>query len=218
MTLSRENILKKIRKKTFRPTKISELARALGISETQRRDFRNQIKLMAEEGTLVRLRGGRYGLPDEMNLVTGIFYGHPNGYGFLTPETNEQAGDIYIDPKRTSGAMHQDKVIVRVESNHGSGRPEGRVIRILERATTSLVGLFEPLDENGWVIPIENKYFYDIFVSSKHKLRAKSGQIVVVDIISYPQKHQPPSRGKEVKDIWPGPAIFMLDQDSMGRF
>ena len=172
--------------------KISELARALGISETQRRDFRNQIKLMAEEGTLVRLRGGRYGLPDEMNLVTGVFYGHPNGYGFLTPETNRQAGDIYIDPKRTSGAMHQDKVVVRVESHNGSGRPEGRVIRILERVTTSLVGLFEPLDENGWVIPIENKYFYDIFVSSKHKLRAKSGQIVVIDIISYPQKHQPP--------------------------
>ena len=53
--------------------KVSELARALGISEVQRREFRNQIKLMAGEGTLVRLRGGRYGLPDKMNLVTGVF-------------------------------------------------------------------------------------------------------------------------------------------------
>ena len=143
--------------------KVSELARVLGISEVQRREFRNQIKLMAGEGTLVRLRGGRYGLPDEMNLITGIFNGHPNGYGFLTPEKNDQEGDIYISPKCTAGAMHKDKVIARIESHASSGRPEGRIMRILERSTTSLVGLFEPLDGNGWIIPMENKHFYDIF-------------------------------------------------------
>ena len=171
--------------------KVSELARVLGISEVQRREFRNQIKLMAGEGTLVRLRGGRYGLPDEMNLITGIFNGHPNGYGFLTPEKNDQEGDIYISPKCTAGAMHKDKVIARIESHTSSGRPEGRIMRILERSTTSLVGLFEPLDGNGWVIPMDNKFFHDIFVSSKHKLGAKTGQIVVVEITSYPEKHQP---------------------------
>ena len=173
--------------------KVSELARALGINEVQRREFRNQIKLMAGEGTLVRLRGGRYGLPDEMNLITGIFNGHPNGYGFLTPEKNDQEGDIYISPKCTAGAMHKDKVIARIESHTSSGRPEGRIMRILERSTTSLVGLFEPLDGNGWVIPMDNKFFHDIFVSSKHKLGAKTGQIVVVEITSYPEKHQPPT-------------------------
>jgi len=173
--------------------KVSELARALGINEVQRREFRNQIKLMAGEGTLVRLRGGRYGLPDEMNLITGIFNGHPNGYGFLTPEKNDQEGDIYISPKCTAGAMHKDKVIARIESHTSSGRPEGRIMRILERSTTFLVGLFEPLDGNGWVIPMDNKFFHDIFVSSKHKLGAKTGQIVVVEITSYPEKHQPPT-------------------------
>ena len=89
--------------------------------------------------------------------------------------------------------MHQDKVIVRIESHNSSGRPEGRVMKILERSTTSLVGLFEPLDGNGWVIPMDNKFFYDIFISSKHKLGAKSGQVVVVEIVSYPEKHQPPT-------------------------
>jgi len=166
MTLSKDSILKKIKKKTGRPMKVSELARALGISEVQRREFRNQIKLMAGEGTLVRLRGGRYGLPDKMNLVAGVFYGHPNGYGFLTSDTSEQEREIYISPKRTAGAMHRDKVIARIESHNSSGRPEGRIMRILERSTTSLVGLFEPLDGNGWVVPMDNKYFYDIFVSS----------------------------------------------------
>ena len=192
MTLSKDSILKKIKKKTGRPMKVSELARALGISEVQRREFRNQVKLMAGEGALIRLRGGRYGLPDKMNLVTGVFCGHPNGYGFLTSDTSEQNEDMYISPKCTAGAMHRDKVIARIESHNSSGRPEGRIMRILERSTTSLVGLFEPLDGNGWVIPMDNKFFHDIFVSSKHKLGAKTGQIVVVEITSYPEKHQPP--------------------------
>ena len=68
--------------------KISELAHAIGISEVQRREFRNQIKLLAETGTLIRLRGGRYGLPDEMNLVTGILHGHPNGKTVLKAPKN----------------------------------------------------------------------------------------------------------------------------------
>ena len=86
MKLSEGNILKKMQSKASRPMKVSELVRALGVSEIQRREFRNQIKLMAEEGTLIRLRGGRYGLPNKMNLVTGVLHGHHNGYGFLIPD------------------------------------------------------------------------------------------------------------------------------------
>jgi len=192
MKISKDTILKQIRKKTSRPMKISEFARALSISDIQRREFRNQIKLMSEAGILVRLRGGRYGLPDEMNLTTGILHGHPNGYGFLVPDKDKQENNIYIGSKNTSGAMHKDKVVARIESYSESGRPEGRIIRILERSTTSLVGLFEPLDKDGWVIPLDNKYSHDIFVSGKNKLGAKSRQIVVVEIIFYPEKHQPP--------------------------
>jgi len=198
MKLSRDKILKQIRKKTTRPMKISEFARALTISEAQRREFRNQIKLMSEAGILVRLRGGRYGLPDEMNLITGILNGHPNGYGFLIPDKDKQVGDIYISSKKMSGAMHKDKVVARIESSSGLERREGRIIRILERSTTSLVGLFEPLDRDGWVVPLDDKYFQEIFVSGKNKLGAKSGQVVVVDIISYPETHHPPT-GKVVE-------------------
>ena len=121
MTLSKDSILKKIKKKTGRPMKVSELARALGISEVQRRDFRNKIKLLAEEGTLVRLRGGRYGLPDEMNLVTGIFYGHPNGYGFLTPDTNEEGGDMSLVSTTTAAQAAPTKGDIVLTYTNGAG-------------------------------------------------------------------------------------------------
>ena len=83
MTKNPESILKLIRDKTNRPMKISELVRCLSIPDVERPEFRNQIKDMANEGYLIKIRGNRYGIPDEMNLITGTLHGHPDGYGFL---------------------------------------------------------------------------------------------------------------------------------------
>ncbi len=192
MDLSSENLIRLIQKKAGRPLKFSELMKALNVPETQRREFRGQIKEMVEEGALVKLKGGRYGLPDEMNLVSGMLKGHPDGYGFLLTDVKEP--DLYIGRKQMNGAMHQDKVLVRVEAGKSSwGKPEGRVIRILQRAHTTLVGVFEPLGRDGWVIPSDENVFHDIFIPGKLKNGAKPGQIVVVEITDYPTRHQPPA-------------------------
>ncbi|MCH7501345.1 MAG: ribonuclease R, partial [Nitrospinae bacterium] len=174
MDLSESKILKLLRAKTNRPMKFAELMSLLGIPDNQRREFRAQLKEMATEGSIVKLRGGRYGLPDEMNLIPGTLSGHPDGYGFVITEDDSE--DIYISRQKLGGAMHNDHVLVRIESRvHRFGRPEGRIVRILERRTTTLVGLFEALNRDGWVIPSEHKYFQDIFVPGKEKKGAKPG-------------------------------------------
>lgn len=191
MDLSESKILKLLRAKTNRPMKFAELMSLLGIPDNQRREFRAQLKEMATEGSIVKLRGGRYGLPDEMNLIPGTLSGHPDGYGFVVTEDDSE--DIYISRQKLGGAMHNDHVLVRIESRvHRFGRPEGRIVRILERRTTTLVGLFEALNRDGWVIPSEHKYFQDIFVPGKEKKGAKPGQLVSVSITEYPSRHHPP--------------------------
>ncbi len=192
MKLTEQSILNLLRKKSSHPMKVSELVKQLGIPDTQRREFRNKVKDMAAEGTLIRIRGGRYGLPDAMNLVTGTFLGHPNGYGFVAPDNKEDGEDLYIARSMTGTAMHQDKVIARVETRRGRERPEGRVIRIVKRNTESLVGVFEKFGTNGWVIPMEEKYVHDVFVPARHKSGAKPGQVVTVKIDAPPTNHQPP--------------------------
>jgi len=191
MDLSESKILKLLRAKTNRPMKFAELMSLLGIPDNQRREFRAQLKEMAAEGSIVKLRGGRYGLPDEMNLIPGTLSGHPDGYGFVITEDDSE--DIYISRQKLGGAMHNDHVLVRIESRvHRFGRPEGRIVRILERRTTTLVGLFEALNRDGWVIPSEHKYFQDVFVPGKEKKGAKPGQLVSVSITEYPSRHHPP--------------------------
>ena len=191
MDLSESKILKLLRAKTNRPMKFSELMHLLSIPENQRREFRAQLKEMAHEGSVVKLRGGRYGLPDEMNLIPGVLSGHPDGYGFVI--TEDDSNDIYIGRQKLGGAMHNDHVLVRVEAHaQRFGRQEGRIVRILERRTPTLVGLFEALNRDGWVIPSEHKYFQDVFVPGKEKKGAKPGQLVSVEIITYPTRNHPP--------------------------
>ena len=192
MKLSEESILKLLEKKTSRPLKIAEMVKHLSIPDVQRREFRNRIKGMVETGSLVKIRGGRYGLPDQMNLVSGVLKGHPNGFGFVVRDKPSGENDIFISRNRMGEAMHLDHVTVRIESGRDPSRPEGRVIRILQRNTASLVGTYEAFGREGWVIPKEPKYFHDVFVPAKFRLGAKTGHVVLVEIENYPTAHQPP--------------------------
>ena len=192
MKLTDARILVLMKKKISRPMKISELSKHLGITDAEHREFRNRIKDMAAQGSLVKIRGGRYGLPDEMNLITGTLHGHPNGFGFVIPDKHHDTNDVFVHRKSMNEAMHQDHVVVRVESEKEPGRPEGRVIKILQRNTPNLVGIYETFGRDGWVIPTEDKYFHDVFIPGKNRKDAKNGQIVDVKIETYPTRHQPP--------------------------
>ncbi len=197
-----ENIIHKLlHEKTNRPMKFSELMKTLSIPEAQRREFRGLLKEMVHEGSVLKMRGGRYGLPDEMNLVSGVLQGHPDGYGFVVRDDDEQ--DIYVGRRKMGGAMHQDRVMVRVESHsRGFDRPEGRIIRILERKTKTVVGLFEALNRDGWVVPDDAKFFQDIFIPGKDKLDAPNGHMVKVEIVEYPTRNHPPI-GKVIEVLGP---------------
>ena len=192
MKLTDARILALLKKKISRPMKISELSKHLGVTDAEHRDFRNRIKEMAAQGSLVKIRGGRYGLPDEMNLITGKLHGHPNGFGFVIPDKHHNTNDVFVNRKSMNEAMHQDHVVVRVESEKEPGRPEGRVIRILQRNTPNIVGVYETFGRDGWVIPTEAKHFHDVFIPGKNRKDAKNGQIVDVKIETYPTRHQPP--------------------------
>ncbi|MEC7641223.1 MAG: ribonuclease R [Nitrospinota bacterium] len=190
MKLSETIILKLLKEKTNRPMKMSELIKKLSVPDDQRREFRSIIKEMTTEGSLIKIRGGRYGLPEEMNLVSGTLEGHTNGFGFLVSDLPD---DIYINRRNMGEAMHRDRVVVRVES-HGrfDDRLEGKVIRILERKTIMLIGTYQIFEQQGWVVPSEQKFFHDVLIAPKHKNGAKSGQRVCVEITTYPTGHHPP--------------------------
>ena len=166
------------------PLLLKEVLRHMGLQKQERRQVRETLKSLTEEGRVVRIRGNRYGLPDKMNLVVGKVKCHPDGYGFVIPET-EGEEDVFISPKNLIEAMHGDRVVARVESIRKKGR-EGRVIRILERALRKVVGKFMRGKNYSYLIPDDERILQEVFIPEGETKRARPNQIVVAEITRYP--------------------------------
>ncbi|MDP6625806.1 MAG: hypothetical protein QGG87_05055, partial [Nitrospinota bacterium] len=189
--VTEKEVLKFMREDAVRPLKRKELARVFNINADDYRFFRQLVKDMVQGGTLIKIKGGRYGIPEKMNLITGALQCHPDGFGFVIPEKGHEgsetnAGDIHIRPRKMKDAMHGDKVVCRVESRGYKGREEGRIIRIVERRYETLVGIFERAGSFGFVIPNERRITKDIYIPNKFTGKARRGQAVVVEITQYP--------------------------------
>ena len=148
--LTAEGVLQ-LMKEEDRPFLLREILHRLGLREEQRREARELLRDLSDEGKVVRIRGNRYGLPSKMNLIVGRVKAHPDGYGFVIPEAPGEE-DIFISPRNLKEAMHGDRVVARVESIRKKGK-EGSVIRILERKTRKVVGKFMRGKNYSYIIP-----------------------------------------------------------------
>ncbi|MHB8173471.1 MAG: RNB domain-containing ribonuclease, partial [Nitrospirota bacterium] len=193
----KDKILSLMRDKTYRPLLMKELMRNLGAPKEARQDVKHAIRELLHDGEIVKIRGNRYGLPDKMNLVVGKLSVHPDGYGFVMPDTEGgqsagRSGDVYVRAIEMMGAMHGDRVVARIEREKGEGKREGRIIRILERATDRVVGKYESGRGFGVVVSTNPRITHDFYIPPKEKGGAKDGQMVVAQIKRYPEPHRAP--------------------------
>lgn len=170
-----------------KPLSIEELEDALELEESD--DFKalvNALNELEESGELVRTRKNRFGLPEKMNLIRGKIQMHAKGFAFLIPDDEEQT-DVYIHHSDLASAMNNDKVLVRPEKGSADGnRPEGTVIRILERATHQIVGTFEDNKSFGFVVADDKRIPNDIFIPKNMTGGAVTGHKVIAHITKYP--------------------------------
>jgi ribonuclease R len=108
------------------------------------------------------------------------------GYGFVeSPE-----GDYFVAARDTAGAMHGDTVALRPEARRGREGRAGVVVRVVERATTTVVGRFDKHGAIGIVTPSDRRMRHDVFVAPNAMGEAESGDIVVVSLLSYPSRNR----------------------------
>jgi ribonuclease R len=144
----------------------------------------------------VLTRKGLYGPAEEMNLITGYFEAHKDAYGFVISEKPGER-DLFIPPRGTMGAMNGDRVIVRVENQK---KREGKIIRILERTFSKIVGKIEITKTATFIRPKNKSVPFDLFVSPENRGKAKNGDNVVAEIVSYPTDKRP-TEAKVIKII-----------------
>jgi ribonuclease R len=185
---SREEILRRIRDRAQHPASARELMQLLGIPREERATFRRQLKALTADGELVEVRGRRYGLADKMDLVVGRLQGNAGGFGFVVPErAKENEPDVFIAAPNLKEAMHGDRVVARIERYRSGERPEGRIVRILERANARIVGRFDLADGGlGFVSPFDQRLTADVAIPAGEAGGARPGQMVTVEVLRWP--------------------------------
>src|SRR2546426_3117683 len=186
---SRDHALALMRERVHHPAGMRELLQVLKVPKDDRTSFKRHIKSLVASGELIQIRGHRFGLPEKMDLYVGRLQTHPAGYGFVTPERplDSGSGDVYISGPHLDDAMHGDRVVVRIERIKEGGRAEGRIIRILERSNSTLVGRYDRDDSGmGHVAPFDRRMLMDIFVPAGQEGGASPGEMVIVELTRWP--------------------------------
>jgi ribonuclease R len=183
-----DQILALLRERVHHPAGVRELLHLLKVPREERASFKRHLKALVAAGSLIQIRGERFGLPEKMDLYVGRLETHPAGYGFVTPERPLDAGgDIYVSGPHLNEAMHGDRVVVRIERVKEGGRYEGRVIRILERRNTWLVGRYDrDPDGMGYVVPFDRRVLMDIVVPPGQEGGASPGEMVTIELTRWP--------------------------------
>ncbi|MEJ2334090.1 MAG: hypothetical protein P8Y26_00490 [Gemmatimonadales bacterium] len=176
-----DEIVRYLRDKAGRPLRPQEIARGLGIRSKERyARFKQGLEELERSGRVVRQRKGRYAVPDNLNLVSGSIQVTRSGDAFLLSEGD--LPDVFIPSRERNTAVAGDRALVRVEHRRRRKNPEGRVIRILERARSQIVGVYRKRHSYGFVATQEPRLDVEVFVPPGAEADAEHGQVVVVSI------------------------------------
>ncbi|CAN5779060.1 ribonuclease R [soil metagenome] len=196
--LDPHRIIEFLRDEAGRPLKAGELAKALNVPEGASAAFREQLQRLEDEGVLYRVQRQRYAAPARINLITGRLQTTRGGAGFLIPEDGSR--DVFVPMQALNTALDGDRVVVRLERNQRGDRPEGKVIKVLERSRSTVVGVFHGVRpgsgkraSHGFVVPRDSRLPWDVFVAPGGGGAAAEGDIVVVRITDWGSEHRGPT-------------------------
>ena len=183
----------------YTPMKFKELAMLLQVPKEKRDELRQILETLESEGKIYLSKRGKY-CRGEAKRLTGSFRASLKGFGFVVIEGEEQ--DIYIAEEDTNTAMDQDEVEVVITREPDGRSREGKIVRIVNRALTKVVGLYQVRKGKsyGVVIPDNQRLSSDIFVPAEYSKGAVDGHKVVVELTSYGDDRRSPE-GKVVEII-----------------
>lgn len=171
-----------IKEPSYVPMKTKEIAALLNIPREQRGELQEVLDEMVAEGSLGISKKGKYGKPEIFSL-SGIFSGHPKGFGFVSVEGMER--DVFIPEEKTGGALHGDKVQLVIEHEAAELRAEGRLLKVIEHANREVVGYFQKNKNFGFVMPDNQRIGKDIFIPQGKDGGAVTGHKVVVRLMDF---------------------------------
>ncbi|WP_442919854.1 ribonuclease R [Methylobacillus sp.] len=172
------------------PVTVEQLYKLVGIKKSEQEIFGRRLAAMERDGQLIQNRKGALCITGKVNLLAGKVQGHPDGFGFFIPDGG--GDDLFLSPREMAQVMHGDRVMVRPAGTDRRGRPEGRIVEVLERGTRTLVG--RVISSHGvTIVAAEDKRMsQDILIPYHLDMGAKDGQVVTVELTEQPSQYAKP--------------------------
>ena len=191
MPVTPERIVDYLRSESGRPLTAQELASELDIPDPEFDAFGKLLDELEHEGILYRGKGKRYSTPSRINLVVGRLHIIRSGAGFVEPEEGDT--DLFIPKDGLNTAADGDRVIARLERKRRGQKKEGTIVRVLTRSRQTVVGVYHPAKNFGFVVPEQSlRMASDVFVPPGEDGGASEGDVVVVRITSWGERHHGP--------------------------
>lgn len=185
----KDTILKFLDDDRFPPVNTDDMAVMLEIPSEDMPELESILDELTENGDVIITTKGKYATPRKLGYVSGKFSANERGFGFVI----QDGGDIFIPPDKTGTAMNRDIVLAKITaSSKESMRREGKILKVLNRSSQTIVGTYHASRNFGFVIPDEQKTGFDIFIPKAQNSNAKNGQKVVVNITKWPQNGRKP--------------------------
>jgi ribonuclease R len=231
------------------PASTNEIIEGLHLKKADTRPLFKILAKLKKRHAVEELPGGRYRLPGrksdgessgleqrparsqqipalaQKDEVKGRLVLHHDGYGFVVPDSPipELDGDVFIPPGAIEDAMHGDHVLAKIRRRAGGGsgaqRAEGRIVRILDRAHPSIVGLFRYGPHRNTVLPYDVRIQHEVEIprgqeltpglwkklgfsgADERSIRLRNiprmdeldGAVVNVELVRYPRGGAPPT-------------------------
>ncbi|MBT8420896.1 MAG: ribonuclease R [Gammaproteobacteria bacterium] len=187
---SREHLLHLLTERGV-PLSFEEIATELALTDNEALTALNRrLHAMRRDGQIIQNRRRGYGLVNKMDLISGRIIAHPDGFGFLVPDSGGK--DLHLSTREMRSVLHNDRAVVSVASVDRRGRKQGRLVEVLEHNTSEVVGRLVTEHGIGFVVPDDKRIHQDILIPADQISPAEEGQIVIAEIIAQPSNHSQP--------------------------
>lgn len=192
-------IINIVNDKNYKPMTIDEMLRYLDCDKYIKKDVKKIIKKLAKENEIkISSKNKIHPLNNDDKSLMGEISLAQGGYGFFISDNNEYM-DVFISQNNLNSANDKDRVKIEIikEKEYGKNA-EGKVVEILQRNTSQIVGLYKKNKGFGFVISDRDNLSSDIYIDEKFSKKAKNNDKVVCEIIKYPKNGSPEGKIVEV--------------------
>ena len=175
-----------------RPLDYDELVWMTNTIEDNRDALFARLKAMTRDGQIITDRVGRYVLVDRAGLLSGRVVAHRDGFGFFEPD--EAGESLYLHDRQMKKVYHGDRVLVAAmpPSRNSRNKREARIVEVIERKTTRLIGRLREQAGVRFVTPEDDRFLHEVLIPEDGTHGAQFGQFVVVELDSFPESNRQP--------------------------